>query len=279
MQRAIERVRNNMVQFATASLRVCRNGEHIMKSSKSMLLAVLLSLVAVAAMAGDCIQGQWSIANFQYHPDGSVTEGQALSDRHCLADDVIMDEFRSLDAAGTVNFRGVSFQVQNGEQVQIFWAMVGDPGYTAISGQYDGDRRLTTTGVGVDMLGEFAERFVMQFHDDGLSYDMSMDRNYAKWDVWIQPFNRLEANYSFADVQPLRTKPVSEIAEVAPEAVAASQFVILDGFALASIDRAADDVVISFSSRYGSPDRWRTLAWSAKTGNVTPAEIFLDESE
>lgn len=244
-----------------------------------MLLTVLLNIVAAAAMAGECIQGQWSIANFQYHPDGSVTQGQALSDRHCLADDVIMDEFRSMDAAGDVNFRGVSFQVQNGQKVQIFWAMVGDPGYTAIRGQYDGDDRLSTTGAGMDMLGRFAERFVMQFHDDGLSYDMSMDRNYAKWDVWIQPFNRLEASYRSADIQPLRIKPVSAIAEVAKEAIATADYVILDGFALASIDRSAEDVVVRFSSRYGNPDRWQTLTWSANTGNVMPAERLLEKNE
>lgn len=232
-------------------------------------LAIIALLATAAVSAADqCVKGRWELQNYQYLPDGSVTEGRALSDRYCLADDVIMDEFRSLDAGGEVNFRGVSFQVQEGQGVAIFWAMVGDPGYTSISGQYNGDGDLVTAGTGEDMLGTFDERFVMNFASDGLSYEMQMDRNYTRQDAWIAPFNRLVAKYTSDEVAGLPDKPVAWVADKMPKAQPGTQIVILDGWAVARLERRDDDVTVTFSSRYRDPDRWRTLEWSSATGNI-----------
>lgn len=250
-----------------------------MDTNRTFNAVFLIVCWPFSASASDCVQGQWDIANFQYQRDGSVTESRALSDRHCLAGRVIADEFRSLDAEGRVNFRGVSFQIQRGSDVSILWAMVGDPGYTSITGRFGDDGSLTTTGVGEDLLGNFEERFVMVFHEDGLSYDMEMGRKYAQLGVWIQPFNRLEATYSSSDTRSLQTKPVAWIAEAANDVHAAAQHVILDGWALASVSGNAGDITIRFSSRYTDPDRWRTLSWSESTGAVTASEITLGDDE
>ena len=169
--------------------------------------------------------------------------------------------------------------MQRNDDVSIFWAMVGDPGYTSIRGRFNDDGSLATTGVGEDAIGAFEEQFVMKFHDDGLSYDMEMGRNYAQWGVWIMPFNRLEAIYSSTEVNSLANAATPRISRAAGAANAEEQFIILDGWALASVLGNDDNVLIRFSSRYGNPDRWRTLTWSEKTGDVTATEISLASIE
>ncbi|MGE0552835.1 MAG: DUF1579 family protein [Gemmatimonadales bacterium] len=140
--------------------------------------------------------GRWSLALEDRQPNGSIRRSRGTSEVRLVLDGrALQDDFRALDAAGRVVFRGTSFRAPNPRTGgwSIKWMMVGDPGYTIIEAVFDSaGRTLTGTGRGEDLAGRFEERFVYRFHGAD-RYEFDMDRTYDGGKSWIVGFSRIEA--------------------------------------------------------------------------------------
>lgn len=166
--------------------------------------AALLSIVVAAAPAVaeekagpgdlDFFLGEWDIVSINALPDGTYAESRARSHAYRFLDGAaIMDEWRSLNGAGDIVFRGASFRtwLPATGQWRIVWMMAHVDGATIIDGKMvDGEFHMT--GKGRDPGGEFLES--ARYHhisEDGFIF--TMDRSYDGGETWITPFNEFKA--------------------------------------------------------------------------------------
>lgn len=210
-----------------------------------LLFLLLISHFIFPALAADpptvCQPSVWALKNQSLQRDGSMSESKATSIRYCLLDgDLEMDEFRALDDAGKIIFRGVSLTFPAGERrdQRTLWVMVGDPGNTLIVNHRDGDRTLST-GHGVDAFGTFDEESTTTYPASG-HYRFEMSRKYESIGSWLRPFNIIDAERTSEAPLDLPERPASALRalmDLIPSGEALFSSYILDGHAHLSIVR------------------------------------------
>jgi hypothetical protein len=257
-----------------------------------MVIAVLLLTehggpnAANAANAASCRQGTWDLSSYNNALDGSELTVRATSTRYCLFDGSLeMDEYRSFGPAGGLAFAGVSFHdwSPDGKLARTLWLMVGDSGYAAITGRMSNGDTLLSRGEGHDGQGVFVERSVTTT-SRGRDYLFVMSRSYDAGATWIEPFNRITATYRGDSVPPLPTTlrpPWQEARTWAPDHPAGT--VILDGLGEIHTRTETRDGrtvrLLEFCSRYGAPDRWRTVTWEVGTDRIARAHSVRPGSQ
>lgn len=257
---------------------------------RSIAAIAALFLMPAAAMAEpvpDCTPGIFELQNKDLRRDGSYTRSRATSTDYCgqFGDDLRLAEFRALDAAGNVVFRGLSLVVPSADRTEerVFWAMVGDPGFTTPTGRMV-DGVLTHRGSGKDAMGTFEERSETRYQPDG-SYRFQMDRRYGGSARWLKGFNIIDATRVAETPGPLpedlaldhpaargsgtwshmgRVREAD--ATFQPRHVVERRQVVLDGLAVVSRREHVgwDDQVLGVSYTFETvhKGRWRVLEWT-----------------
>ena len=135
--------------------------------------------------------GEWEIESRS--ADGSRVVGRARSSVRYILDGTAMQaDYRGLDPAGNVVFRGTTVRtwVPSTGRFAVHWAMANLPGYTYIDVEYR-DGELHGDGRGFDAQGEFVERY-RYFDISDRHYSFEMSRSYDGGETWA-PFANLRA--------------------------------------------------------------------------------------
>jgi len=106
--------------------------------------------------------------------------------RPALDGHVIQDDWRALDAAGNVFFRGMSLRsyVPATGRWTIHWSMANTRGHTYLDAEWR-DGEIHGTGFGFDGAGQFTER-LRYFDITGDSYSFRMERSYDGGATWTK---------------------------------------------------------------------------------------------
>jgi len=259
-----------------------------MKSRYQTTVVVLMlleaCLLASNAFASECQEGIWDLTTSGKTVDGQTYSGAATSTRYCLFDGAAnLDEYRALSPGGNIVFMGASFDFpsNDGQRVQTLWVMGGDPGFTLIDGKMV-DGRLVSTGKGADAGGEFLERSVRTYSENG-DYTFDMDRSYDGGKTWIDAFAKIEGTFRTEEVPPLPADfhPIIEQARSALDNPNDGT-IILDGLAeMEEMETSLDGTkapTIRFSSRYMNPDRWMSTYWTLGSDQVEHREVTIEVS-
>lgn len=240
-------------------------------------LGLALAACTSTSFAAECTPAVWDMESINYNADGTSDAHPATSTLYCLADGAVkMDEFRSMDENGRTNFWGVSFSHSEPIDGVVWglWLMVGDPGYTLVPSNHNEDGTRTSGGGGFDATGEFLERAITTFEDDG-SYYFVMGRSFDNGETWIEPVNVINAAMTdrVPPEQPTQLVPVmQEGADALPEDFPRGT-PILDGTAEVRTFERDGQVIVQFGSRYWEPNRWRVAEWVVGTDQVTFTEV------
>ncbi len=133
----------------------------------------------------DFFFGHWEVTVTSYGPNGGSSISKARTHAYPILDGAAQqDDWRSIDRAGNVVFRGSSIRtfVPVTKSWVVHWIMAGTPGYTYIDAEWK-EGELLGRGRGFDGGGEFVERY--RYHDisDSL-YSFELERSYdggANW--------------------------------------------------------------------------------------------------
>lgn len=126
--------------------------------------------------------GQWDVELLDQ--SGAVVGKATTHAYHVLDGTVIQDDWRSLDRAGNVIFRGTSLRtyVPASDAWVVHWVMANTPGYTYIDVRWEGND-LLGDGRGFDAAGEFVERF--RYYDiQPNAYSFRLERSYDDGINW-----------------------------------------------------------------------------------------------
>lgn len=232
-----------------------------------------------------CEPGRWESVSEDLRPDGTIARSVAVTHRSCLNESVEMDEFFAVDPAGNTVFRGASFTSWNSTRTgsKTWWVMVGDPGWTLFNTVYEGNVG-TAMGGGFDLGGNFLERSVNTFLEDG---DMlfEMDRSFDSGRNWAVPFARIHMDKINSDQPELPEDFVEPVGEILADNASRDDFnPILDGHAGYAVSTDENGgLVVTFATTYRDNELWRELSWSAQTGFISGRYLVeidsADESE
>jgi len=237
------------------------------------------------ANAQTCEEGIWDLETSGKSPDGQTYESAATSTRYCLfGGKANLDEYRALTPDGKIVFMGASFDFpsEDGQRIQTLWVMVGDPGYTLIDGRII-NGRLVSNGTGNDSGGEFLERSETSYSGER-DYTFDMARSYDGGKTWIESFSHAKATFRSNEVPALPEEyhfflgPIQEAVEH-PEG---SQLILNGLGEIEELDQTPDGqngLTLKFSSRYLSPDRWRSIYWMLGSDDISFEEISLENSD
>lgn len=126
--------------------------------------------------------GKWEVRGQDQDPNSPP---RARTHAYYILDGfMIQADYRALDPAGNVVFRGTSLRTYDPQKGawSIKWVMANNSGYTDIVARMK-DGELVSTGKGVDGGGEFIERY--RFYDIRKnSYKFEMERSYDGGKTW-----------------------------------------------------------------------------------------------
>jgi len=134
----------------------------------------------------DVFVGKWEVRELGAGPDAPIV---ARSHGYYVLDGfVLQEDYRGLDAAGNVAFRGTSLRTYDPSsgKIVIKWMMANNAGYTNILAHAEnGD--IVSEGQGRDWFGkDFLERFrFFDISETGRSFEMERSFDGGKTWTWI----------------------------------------------------------------------------------------------
>ena len=129
--------------------------------------------------------GEWDVQVYDANTGAPLYRARTHA-RPALDGHVIQDDWRALDAAGNVFFRGMSLRsyVPATGRWTIHWSMANTRGHTYLDAEWR-DGEIHGTGFGFDGAGQFTER-LRYFDITGDSYSFRMERSYDGGATWTK---------------------------------------------------------------------------------------------
>ncbi len=132
----------------------------------------------------DELIGRWEVRGLNQDPSSPP---RAVTDAYYILDGyVIQEDYRGLNAAGKVVFRGTSIRTYDpiGKHWAIQWVVAGSSDYTLIFAKRKGDE-ITSEGRGVNRSGEFLETYRISEITEN-SHRFELNRSYDGGETWSQ---------------------------------------------------------------------------------------------